>query len=92
MTCQQALNSIGLGLGIVGVLIIFLFGPPQPSLEAGVSLGLEDNTVLPGGRTVAEHNRDVLRRRQLYACMSKIGLSLILVGFGFQLWAVWAQK
>jgi len=65
--CQQVLNSIGLVLGIIGVVILFFFGPPQPPLEPGVGLGLESATVIdPSGKTVAQHDAEVLARRQLY--------------------------
>ena len=90
MTCQQLLNSIGLALSMVGVLVIFRFGPPQPTHESGVGIGLEDNTPLADGRTVAEHDRDVERTKERYSCMSKVGLALVFVGFAFQLWATWS--
>ena len=90
MTCPQLLNSIGLVLGMVGVLVIFRFGPPQPNLETGVGLGLEDGNVLSDGRTVAEHDRDVERTRRLHSRMSKSGLTLVFIGFAFQLWATWS--
>jgi hypothetical protein len=56
---QIILNTVGLVLSMAGVLIIFRYGPPQPTFESGVALGLEDANVLPDGRTVAEHDRDV---------------------------------
>jgi hypothetical protein len=90
MTCQQFLNSVGLLMGMIGVLIIFHFGPPQPNLEEGVGLGLEDGTPLPNGRTVSEHGRDAKKLRATYSCMSKTGLLLVAAGFAFQLWAVWS--
>jgi len=90
MTCTQLLNTIGLVLSMGGVLIIFFYGPPQPNLEEGVGLGLEDGTPLSDGRTVADHDADVRRRRRLHSRLSKLGLALIFLGFGFQLWAAWA--
>ena len=90
MSAPQVLNTIGLVLSMVGVLFIFKFGPPQPSFDEGVALGLEDGNVLSDGRTVAEHNRDVALLRAKHSRMSKIGLLLVFVGFGFQLWATWA--
>ena len=86
----QLLNSIGLLLGMIGVLIIFKYGPPQPNFEAGVSLELEEGTPIDkGGKTVADYNREVARRRKLYSNLSKVGLALIFFGFGLQLWATW---
>jgi len=93
MTCQQAFNSFGLLLDIFGVAIIFIWGPPQPVLETGVALGLEDNTPLPGqgGKTVVEYNREVERLRERHSCMSRIGLVLILLGFLLQLVSAWVR-
>ena len=89
MTTPQVLNSLGLVLGMVGVLVIFIYGPPQPDLEPGVYLGLEDGTPLGNGRTVAEHNTDVLKLRARHSFMSKGGLILVFLGFALQLWATW---
>jgi hypothetical protein len=90
MTWQQLLNTVGLVLSMVGVLIIFRYGPPQPSFEEGVGLGLEEATRLPDGRTVADHNRDVDVLRAKHSRMSRCGLILVFFGFAFQLWAAWA--
>lgn len=90
MTWPQALNSIGLVLGMAGVALLFRYGPPQPNLEPGVGLALEDGTILPDGRTVAEHDRDVARRRVLHSRLSKIELGLVGLGFAFQLWGTWS--
>jgi hypothetical protein len=90
MTAQQLLNTVGLVLSMVGVVIIFKYGPPQPNLEEGVALGLEGGNRLPDGRTVAEHDRDVAALRDTHQRMSKVGLGLVFVGFAFQLWATWS--
>jgi hypothetical protein len=90
---SRLLNTIGLALGIIGVLFLFVWGPPQPSFETGVPLGLEDATPLDGsGKTVAEHNRQIEAKRKFYTNMSRVGLCLILVGFALQLWAVWLPE
>jgi hypothetical protein len=76
------LNTVGLLLGTVGVVLLFIWAP-QPSLERptserGASVGLEDNTTLPTGKTIkapeAHYNR-----------MSQIGLGLIGLGFALQI-------
>ena len=90
MACPQIFSTVGLVLGMIGVLIIFLFGPPQPSFEEGVGVGLEDGTPLGDGRTVADHNAEVRRKRRRHSILSKVGLGLVFIGFGLQLWAVWA--
>lgn len=75
------LTRIGLVAGILGVLVIFIWGPPQPELTPGVSLGLEDGTVLPDGMTVADHDSEVRRRRSHHLVLSRSGLGLVGVGF-----------
>lgn len=92
MTYMQLLNTIGLALAMAGVLIIFRFGPPQPTLEPGVSLGLEDDTRLSDGRTVGDHDRQIERRRLLHSRMSKVGLGLVFLGFAFHLWLLGVNR
>ena len=89
MITPQLLNSVGLVLGMIGVVIIFLYGPPQPNLESGVSIGLEDGTPLSDGRTVAEHNADTESLRSRHSFMSKAGLVFVFFGFALQLWGIW---
>ena len=79
------LNTIGLILGMIGVAMIFKWGPPQPSLEVGVSLGLTGATPLPDGRMVAQRDADIRALRSRHLLMSRTGLALIFVGFALQL-------
>lgn len=82
----KCLTIAGLIFDIVGVAVVWFFGWPQPQLESGVSLGLEDGTpVGPNGETVADHNRKVERKRYWYKRASILGLVLLLMGFGLQL-------
>jgi hypothetical protein len=87
--CSKWLNAIGLVFGIIGVVLIFIWGPPQPSFERGAALGLEDNTKLSNGKTVAQNNADIAAREERYKIMSRIGLVLIGLSFALQLWGVW---
>jgi hypothetical protein len=75
------LNTIGLVLGIAGVLIIFRWGPPQPNFDEWVSLSLE-------GPEFEHMVEDVRRLKRQHEIMSSIGLGLIGLGFGAQLAAV----
>lgn len=86
---DQWLNTIGLTLGMVGVVILFIWGPPQPDFDEGVALGLLPGDVLENGQTVAEKDADVRRLKLWHKVMSRIGLCLIGLGFGVQLIAVW---
>jgi len=86
---NQILNTIGLLLNIWGVALLFRFGPPQPSFEEGVDLGLEDGNLLKDGRTVAQYKADVRKLKRQHENWSRLALLLIIFGFAFQLSATW---
>ena len=86
----QWLNTIGLVLAMLGVVLIFIWGPPQPDLEASVKLALDSGTVLADGTKVSDVENAARRRKCRHWIMSAVGLGLVFLGFGFQLWAVWA--
>lgn len=81
----QELNGAGLLLNIAGVVLVFFFGLPQPSHREGVSIVLEDATPLRNGLTAGEHAAIVRRRKKLYRRLAYLALTLILLGFVFQL-------
>jgi hypothetical protein len=85
----QCLNTIGLVLGMLGVVLIFLWGPPQPDLDESVGIALEDATVLADGTKVSDMVAAAKRRKRRHWTIPSIGLFLIFCGFGVQLWAVW---
>ena len=85
----KSLNTIGLSLGILGVVIIFFFCPPQPSFQEATVLSVSAGTTFVDGTTEAERREKTRQEKQLYSCMSKVGLGLIGLGFAFQLCAVW---
>jgi len=73
--------------------MLFTWGPPQPSFETGIGIGLEDNNLIDNtGKTVADHNQEVKAKELLYSCMSQLGLLLIAIGFGFQFVAIWVDR
>ena len=76
----RILNSIGLFLGIVGVVIIFRWGPPQPTFIPGMFIDF-------GGSQ--EHDKLLLAERDTYKTRAAVGLGLIGIGFLFQFVAVW---
>jgi len=90
MLCYKILNSLGLILGLIGVMFIFFWGPPQPNLEIGIGIGLEDNTPIDkSGKTVKEHNDETKTKRKFYNKMSRLGLAFIFIGFLIQLISTW---
>jgi len=87
---SKIISSIGLIFGIIGVLIVFVWGPPQPIFTQGISVGLENGTSIDNtGKTVIDYNLEVAKRRKTYTRMSSFGLILIMIGFALQLWSVW---
>jgi hypothetical protein len=74
---RKFFNVIGLLCGIIGVIFIFIYGPPQPSFDTGIGLGIE-------GPEVAKHDAGILALRHEYEVWSRVGLGFILVGFVFQ--------
>ena len=88
MTSQE-LNSLGLILNIVGVVLVFFFGFPQPSHEESVGISLENGTVLADGTSVASLVAEAKRRKRRYLIFSNLALTFMLVGFALQLWATW---
>ena len=84
----EVIIIIGLTLDIIGVGILFFFGPPQPDLSDGVSIGAENNTVLSDGRTVKEREQEKTLLQAKYRCWSKFALFLIILGFSFQIFGI----
>ena len=70
---SKKLNVIGLLLGIIGVIIIFSYGPPQPNFDP--HRYLSDDYL----------NQEILDEKAEYDCLSKVGLGFIALGFGCQL-------
>jgi hypothetical protein len=82
---RRWLNAIGLSLGLIGVLFIWRWGPPQPNLEPEVTFGPTDATVFVDGTSVRQIKADKEAMRSYYRFMSSFGLALILLGFLCQL-------
>ena len=72
---NRLLNIIGLLLGMTGIVIIFFYGPPQPSFFP-YDIITDDNI-----------HKEVLDMRNKYDLYSKIGLGFIFIGFLLQLFA-----
>jgi len=76
----KALNIIGLIFGMIGVAIIFVWGPPQPNFHDYGYLIINDEDTERGVAETA-----AIKKR--YSVMSAVGLISVIIGFGFQLWA-----
>lgn len=88
MALEETLNTIGLVVNILGVVIVFFYAFPQPKFEAG-GLAVEDNTRMPDGRTAKVHRDEAATKQATYRRWSQFGLALLGVGFVLQLIAVW---
>lgn len=74
MDCPAILNSIGLGLDIIGAVLIFIYGLPAPVKRGGIeSLDL------------IKIDEDEKRKALFYDRMSAVGLGLLITGFSLQL-------
>jgi hypothetical protein len=81
------ISVIGLVLGMLGVVIIFIWGPPQPDFQD--TYGPSSGSRMPDGRTAREHADDHERLKRRHNRLSRIGLGLIFIGFAFQLCDAW---
>ena len=85
--------AAGLILNMVGVLIVFVFGFPQPDYDSGCSIGLEDGTVIDdNGTTVDDQVKHDQIDKKWHKALSILGLVYLFAGFGFQLWYQLAQN
>lgn len=82
MLTSQIVASIGLGLDILGVLILFRFGFPQPSFDEGIKIVARDTE---------GHAEGVKRERRRYESLSTLAAFLIVAGFLLQIAAVWLR-
>jgi hypothetical protein len=82
------LNAIGLVLNIVGVVMAFFYGFPQPNFDGVGVRRLQPNTPMPDGRALRRHYVEVFGTKITYQNISSCALFFMLVGFASQLAAV----
>lgn len=88
--CSRILNTVGLVLSIIGTAFVFKWGLSRQSESFGLELG--ENTPVDtkwGRMTVKEAQQKDAKEAAQFKCWSRIGLSLIALGFLFQLVATW---
>ena len=74
METGTILNSVGLSLDIIGVIILFIYGLPKNLNEEGNSFLILEET-----------DRDEKQKWKTYNRISKFGLPIIIIGFTLQL-------
>jgi hypothetical protein len=89
---RRWLNPLGLIFGMIGVVIIFIWGPPQPSFQKGEALVTQESNVLPNGQTVKQRDAEIAAKERHYKHLSQVGLIFVFVGFACQLGAVWPRR
>jgi hypothetical protein len=85
------LNTVGLLLGILGVVILFKWGPPQPNFDEDISIGISftEDTIFADGSKPSDTVARIKRRKLEHQIMSRIGPGLVGLGFAAQLLALW---
>ena len=79
--------AAGLILNMIGVLIVFVYGFPQPDYDAGCCRGLESGAVIDdNGTTVNDKHKQNQIDKKWHKALSILGLVYLFAGFGFQLW------
>jgi hypothetical protein len=76
---SQLISSAGLMLDIAGVAVLFRYAPPQPDFQ-------EDDIIVVKNEA---QQAAAISLRKRYEFRSRIGLSLLLIGFILQLLGVW---
>jgi hypothetical protein len=76
---------------MIGVVLIFFWGPPQPAFDEYVAMAVEPGTVFRDGTKASDVVDATKRWKRLHQIISGIGLALVFFGFGFQLLAVWVD-
>ena len=74
METSNLLNSIGLVLGMIGVVLLFFYGI-SPMIDS-------DGTVFLAAEQEDENEK---KKAKKYNCFSRLGLILIFIGFILQL-------
>ena len=80
--------AAGLILNMIGVLIVFVFGFPQPDYDIGCVKVPEKGSVIDGktGKTEGELEEENKSLKKWQKALSILGLVYLFEGFGFQLW------
>ena len=80
----MTLTAWGLLLNVIGTILLFFFGFPQPDFTEEVGIALEDNTPVGNGLTAKEYGVKVRRKKRIYRIMAYVALLFVLIGFVIQ--------
>ena len=74
----QLLNTDGLIVNLIGVVLLFRYGMPF-RVKTGGAMTLEAEQIDPSAKAV----------EALHIFLGYAGLALIVIGTGLQVWAIW---
>jgi hypothetical protein len=87
----ETVNTIGLSeYGWCDYRVFYVF--PQPSHEESVEIAVDDETRFTDGTTARERTEQIEWQKRKYSCLSRLGLSLMFIGFLLQLVATWIPR
>ena len=78
----------GLVLNMIGVVVVFVLGFPQPDYDKGCVIVVERGTVIDkaSGKTEGELEEENKIFKRWHKACSILGLAYLFAGFSFQLW------
>lgn len=83
------LNQCGLAMSIIGGLVVWAWGWPQPDMSEGTTLSVGENTVFADGTSEKELRAAARRLKRKHQILSSIGMGLLIGGFALQLFATY---
>lgn len=81
--------TTGLILNLIGIILLFNFGFPQPNFSEHVGLVLGENDDVDDGMTGKQYAEKQREKKELYIFVSKISLVAIVVGSILQITGLW---
>ena len=75
---SEIVNSVGLGLDIVGVVLLFRFGLPPDVNRHG-----------HGFLMIEGENEEEIKKAKIYTWISYVALACLIVGFALQILSNW---
>lgn len=76
---SHIISSAGLVLDVIGVAVLFVYGPPQPDFQEDDVVVVTDKAQQIAARTL----------KKKFKFRSRIGLLLLISGFLLQLLGIW---
>lgn len=92
--CQKVLHISATLLNIIGIIILFNYGFPQPSFISDVYIAVEEETIIDKEKNtnLSEHRNKVLAEKVKYKYISWFALLLIIIGNLLNLFSWWCTE